>query len=180
MNPHSVGQNYIQTLNDFFKNPEAVRNYASRQKYYTCEEAKKFSLEPRSYAGIRTKSLYTFNRPLFDNLCQKIVLSIFDLSSYQSVNWVMNIYFHLQSSKDYVENTIHRDPVLYAGLVYLTPDIEEKYGTSLYDENHNLAKQIPNIYNSLVAYDASTLHGPSGFVDNRLTLTFFINKLEII
>ena len=176
----TIGQNFILQSDNFFDNPNEIREYALNQRFYSHEESKKLSAPAGSYAGVRTQEIHTFNRLFFDNLCQKIFSKVIDLTDVESLDWRVSAYFHLQNSDDFVENTIHKDQgVLYAGLIYLTPEIGEEFGTSLYDEDYKVAKTFLNKYNRLVVYDANINHGPSGFTDGRLTLTFFIKHLDI-
>ena len=175
-----IGKNYSETLNNFFDNPNIIREYALKQNFYSAEESRSFSISSGNYAGVRTKEIHLLDRVFFDSFCHRLFSNLIDLTDVSNINWVVSSYFHLQNSWDRVENTIHKDgDVMYAGLIYLTPGIDQQFGTSLYDDEMNLIKSFPNVYNTLSIYDANIYHGPSGFVDDRLTMTFFVKKLEI-
>lgn len=178
-----TGANDTLLLNNFFSDPELIREYALKQKYYSHQESKSFSSYSGKYTGRRTKEIYSFNPELFDVLCRDIFSKIIDLTNVEFINWKVSAYFHIQNSNDKVRNTIHTDNgILYAGLIYLTPNISESSGTSLYEKKwygYKVIEKFPNRYNSLVMYNASTYHGPSDFADDRLTLPFFIKGLEI-
>ncbi len=78
---------------------------------------------------------------------------------------------------------IHQDDdVLYAGLIYLTENSDESSGTSLYKKEngkYNLLYEFENKFNKMITYDATIPHGITKFVDDRLSLLFFIKDLKV-
>jgi hypothetical protein len=83
------------------------------------------------------------------------------------------------------ETWIHKDPSMWAGVLYLNPDAPIEAGTGLYKEvkeqEFELVDAIGNIYNRLILYRGDILHRSllSGFGNckrtGRLTQVFFFN-----
>ena len=98
----------------------------------------------------------------------------------------VSAYFSLLSSDDQASEipVIHQDnDVLYAGVIYLneSPDIHS--GTCLYKKengDYKLIHEFENVFNKMIIYDASIPHGTTKFVDDRLSIVFFVKELRVI
>ena len=107
-----------------------------------------------------------------------------DFSKVESCDWRVSSYFSIVNSNDNTEDiaVIHQDiDVLYAGVVYLSKNLDINSGTSLYKkENENYVEEyeFKNEFNKMIMYDASIPHGITKFVDGRLGLLFFIKDLQ--
>jgi hypothetical protein len=164
--------NYI-IIDNFFKNPDVVRERALSKEYIK-------SSKKTGWKGYRTN----INDVELVNYIKNKLIEIDD----KFKNLVINeIYFHysLESTKDelngnFAKNRLHRDETEWAGVVYLTPKPNKNSGTTIYNDNTNLEDIIDNVYNRYVFYDGKKLHGPQDtFGDSienaRFTLTIFAN-----
>ena len=48
------------------------------------------------------------------------------------------------------------------------------------DDEYKLIHEFKNVYNKMIMYDASTPHGTTKFVDDRLSIVFFVKELSVI
>jgi hypothetical protein len=177
----------VIVLDSFFEDPKSIFDIALKQKYYSINDnpndySKKS--EPISYLGSRTLSLKSILEQSIYNKIHKKILSTFTLNtphnSITSIDANISTLFHALFENDlYEEKNIHIDSVLYAGIVYLNERLEgDHYGTLL---NGVI---IPYKFNRLVLYRADIPHtAMNGYgkdvTDSRLTLNFFINKVNI-
>ena len=123
-------------VDNFYSNPDEVREFALSQDFY--------SPVPRTWPGSRTKELHLIDRIFFDQFCNKLFSLFFDLDS-STIDYVVNTSFQLVPPMDpdpmSPKNTgwVHFDEnTIFAGVVFLTPDIELNCGTSIFnlvDEN---------------------------------------------
>lgn len=192
-------------VDDFFDNPDVIRNLGlSLEKEQVGEQP-----------GLRSKQLWEIDGKLHNEILTKILSCYFD-TDYFNITWESsNMNFHENESfheaKTNIANKgwIHQDVDVMgsdqlAGLIYLTPDIDQDSGTSLYklkpdawikpiaEEKEDYLKhrakfdrklEFKNFYNRLVTYDTQEWHGASSYwsdpkKDNRMTLTFFIGGIQ--
>ena len=115
----------ITIVDDFYENPELVRDFALSQKFYP---------SIGSYPGQRTKQISDLNKNFFDNFCSKIVSLFYDLNTAR-VEWNVETTFQkigrLSKNKEskFNEGWIHYDPHVISGIIYLS---NESVGTNIY------------------------------------------------
>ena len=122
----------ITVLDNFYENPDLVRQFALSLDYHT-------SLEGR-WPGKRTSLLHEVNLSFFDTFCNKLFSLFYDLD-YIPVNY--NVSTNFQSISNYSENPdsklnggwIHRDiESVCSGVIYLNPNPQENTGTNIYSQ----------------------------------------------
>ena len=125
----------LTVVDDFFKNPDYIREFALKQEYLSSEGGK--------FPGERTREL----RHLDDNLRQRITQKIFAtfFRSYSSDQCQMDVWMYFQKILPYdhlVRNSIlnsgwiHRDRGYdLGGLIYLNPFSYTEAGTSFHRQN---------------------------------------------
>lgn len=112
----------------FFENPDRVRDYALQLEFYKSSDG--------AWPGKRTLDLKEISLDYYNYFCDKIysLLPEFDNDQY-----TLDLRFQLvetfENKKGSLKNRgiIHEDQCPYAGLVYLTPNIEKECGTSLFE-----------------------------------------------
>jgi len=175
--------NYLE-IENFFENPQLIIDLSKNLKFYTFDKHPDSSVVGR-YAGKRSLQLHNIFPELFESLCYGVISHLIDFSKVQSCDWRVSAYFSLVNSDDNIPEiqVIHQDnDVLYAGLIYLTKNSDGNSGTSLYKKEngkYNLLYEFKNKFNKMIMYDASIPHGISKFVDDRLSLLFFIKDLKV-
>ena len=195
-------------VDDFFDNAHAIMEYGK-------------SLEKDDLGGdkpgLRSKQLWEINPEFHNELIKKVLSIHFDLD-YVDVSWGLSqLSFHQNprsgdiKEEDGNKGFIHQDAIPerlkqtgsdneFAGLIYLTPDIDPDSGTSLWNlkpnsiitrsgetnVNEHNAKfteklRFQNFFNRLIAYDACEWHAANSYWSNgedRLTLAFFIGGIQ--
>jgi hypothetical protein len=173
--------NYIE-IENFFEDPKSIIDFSKNLEFYTFDKHPENSVG--RYAGKRTLQIHNILPEFFDKLCYDVISNLIDFSKVNSCDWRVSAYFSMINSEDCLEHikTIHKDvDVLYAGVIYLNKDLDIHSGTTLYDqidEKYIKKYEFTNKFNKMVIYDASIPHGITKFVDNRLTLLFFIKDLK--
>lgn len=170
-----IGQR-IFTIENYFDNVDDVRKHSL---------TKTFSLATKygpSYKGYKSPKLST-DIEIENNIISKLKTTLkSELSGVNVDMYRLEVYFQymLESTKDtfepsFEENPLHRDAGYqeYAGIVYLNPTVDTRYGTDVNGEF------VENIYNRFVCYPAHAWHGPSDmFGDSlenaRMTIVFFL------
>ena len=134
------------------------------------------------WRGHRSDLIHNINQVLFTRVFKKIVYSAFKK---QNFTYSIESYFHKISNKVTYnsEEVWHVDNGLFAGVIYLNPLPEEKTGTMLNIDDNII--NIENRFNRLLLYDANIRHAPVDWRARddhtmRLTLSFFIHRLEFI
>jgi hypothetical protein len=130
-------------VDDFYKNPDAVRKFALEQDF--CNRS-------NAWPGKRTKHLHEIDSHFFDTFCEKLFSLYYEFES--RVEWTVLTTFQLvppfssdeQSSKNL--GFVHRDNydkdglgIIYAGIIYLTPGINKNCGTSIFKMKKNLFRE---------------------------------------
>lgn len=136
---------YPFCVEGFYRNPNLVRDFALSQD---------FSMKSKYYPGTRTRPLDEFNRPFFDDFCNRLFSILFDFNT-QQAGWRVKTYFHLLPPldedsasgrntglvhTDYSDSGFHE----LAGVIYLTPDIELETGTSLFRRKRSFDIDVYN------------------------------------
>lgn len=169
-------------VNNFFKDPDFILQLTKTIEFYSFGEHPETSVG--KYAGKRSLQLHNLYPEFFESLCYGIVSHLVDFSKVESCDWRVSSYFSMVNSDDNVKDVevIHQDiDVLYAGVVYLSKNLDINSGTSLYkkeNENYIEEYEFKNEFNKMIMYDASIPHGITKFVDDRLSLLFFIKDLK--
>ena len=118
-------------INDFYDDPDAIRQFALAQKYTYCHEMKNISYV---FPGSRTKDIFELNPALYERVCKKLV-SVFHLTEHDLMRWAISTSFQIVG-EEYGSGLIHQDKnTIFAGVLYLTPDAPLDSGTSLFRKN---------------------------------------------
>lgn len=121
-------------VDDFYKNPDEVREWALSQKFEKRDGG--------GWPGKRTKYLSELNPKLFNAFVNKVSYLFYDFNSRPEMVEVQT-FFQITEPYDSDPNSIknmgwiHRDNMdvvdyNIAGVLYMTPDIEVEAGTSVY------------------------------------------------
>ena len=165
----------IRTKN-FFDNPYEIIEYSKSLKFYESDKSK----VNQGWPGLRTESLHIINPKLFSTVLQKI-LSYYFINEDYTVT--ARLYFHKSNKQTSLNfnkiSSIHTDfDTKIAGLIYLNEDNDINLGTTLYDKNNKETVIFSNSFNTMITYDANENHGPTSLEKDRLTMPFFIEKIE--
>src|SRR6056300_469891 len=194
---------YSVCVDDFFKNPDDIRNFGLSLEKKPDAEGK--------WPGKRSFILHDIDEKFANELILKVFSTYIDLK-YTSVRWKESqvMFQEISPFKNDIINKgwIHQDTGMQlAFIIYLTPDADPNAGTSLFrikkeillkgenvnvneynkaiSNNENLFQEITrysNIYNRMIAYDSREFHRANSFVtnsENRLTIVGFINGIEM-
>jgi hypothetical protein len=179
----------IFVVDDFYKDPYAIRDFALSQEYYR---------DLNYFKGQRSKSRY-----IDDN----IKLRFEEIIGQKITVWeehLMNGVFNVCSAEEPL--VYHCDNQTYAGIIYLNIDPPYESGTSLlankksgarhvnqisnfaecfsggfYDKTKfDVVDNIGNIFNRLIIFDSRSIHAASAYFgqklhDGRLTHLFFFD-----
>lgn len=124
-------------VDNFFSNPNLIKNWALKLNYKSDENG--------NWPGKRSENLFSLNKE-FSNILLLKIFSIYYNLNIESVKW-KDSYLGFQlinkfsNNKNSLKNIgwIHQDINFdLAGLIYLTPDIDLKCGTSLYNLKKNV------------------------------------------
>ena len=171
-------------VSNFFENPQDVVDFAQRCTYYPYAAHPLGGDSCGKYAGLRSHSLTRINLDFQNQVIQSIIHPHI-VKKYQRMDWRATMYFAKSNKSDEISSEssiqlIHKDPnIVKAGVIYLSKDIDPRSGTTLYNDKGKKIKEFKNKYNKMVLYDADINHSISKFVNNRLTLIYFIEELYI-
>ena len=163
-------------VDDFYENPDEVREYAMKQTFVS---------HPNNHKGKRTDTVH-----LFDGLKETFE----SLLGREIQNWTKygtNGCFQYCIGGDQL--VYHCDVQEYAAIVFLTPDAPPQTGTSFYRSKHThhltvsqeeipivfkggvldptefeMVDSVGNVYNRLVIFNANQIHSASCYFGNRL------------
>jgi hypothetical protein len=179
-------------VDDFYKDPDAVRQFALEQYYY----------DDQGYLGMRTRKQFFFDgiKERFEEIIGERITSWEDQ--------VMNGRF--QTCVAGTPLVYHCDDQRWAAMVYLTPDAPPACGTSFYRHRdtkilhkeqafkqggadlifnqktfldrspYELVDTVGNVYNRLVIFDGGLIHAASDYfgwdiASSRLFHMYFFN-----
>jgi len=167
-------------VNNFFNNPNKIVQYSKTLEYQKSDWVEK----DREWPGVRTKSINYFNFDLFKFIFLKTLSYYYSNSELINLKIKGKAFFSKTTSEDkslYKRNEeIHKDKgSLLAGVIFLNNKNDFKTGTTVFDDKLNIKLKVSNLFNSMVCYDANEYHGPSNLTKNRLTISFFIDTLNI-
>lgn len=127
----------VTIVENFYDDPDAVRTFALSQKYKYREQIKGADYV---FPGCRTKDISLINKPLFDNVCKKII-SLFHNAEHDYMQWVIATSFQSVSA-EYGKGVIHTDQnTVFAAVLYLTPNAPLDSGTSLFKPNSSFDEE---------------------------------------
>ena len=185
----------LSVVDNFFDNPDDIRDYALSLKYHSDEKG--------SYPSLRTDKIHKFNEPLFDMVCRKILSVYYEFHELTHISWNTNMSFQ-KVDQSFRSGWIHKDtPAILSCIIYLNPKPSKNSGTSIYklkngvlvqDESLDKIKKdaylgkikikeaegarvknnsqydevikVSNSYNRLVMFDSSEHHGALDFFGN--------------
>ena len=196
----------VTILDNFFENPDAVREFALAQQYFPSEDGR--------WPGLRTAPLHTINTKFFNHFCRRVLTLFYDEPNPAHHSYVCFQKVPTGSEKGW----IHIDDNIITALVYLNLKSNYSSGTSIYklknhvsylDPDHNLVKidyykgkcdakksaesrelnnsnfdetiKVSNVYNRLLAFDSSMWHAAQDFDtddEDRITLIAFFDKVN--
>ena len=174
---YAEAQNTLWIVDDFYSKPNEIRQFALEQDYHIGGIG-------RGYIGNRTHQQF-----LFPGLKERFE-SIMGRKITRWEDWGMNGRFQYCWSGQ--PQVWHNDCQMWGGMIYLTPNAPYDYGTSLYANKDNKARNykmegwnsawqdVPgdphldgspfevvdvsgNVFNRLVIFDASNIHASSGY-----------------
>jgi len=128
----------VVIVDNFFKNPNKVRNFALHQEFKRDEKS--------NYPGLRTDCLSVIEPSLHNEFLKKFFSIYYDFQ-FEEVNWTVEAKFQ-KTGDNFESGWIHHDGDSYsnnkvAGIIYLTPNAPLQSGTSIYKEKNNVL--IPSI-----------------------------------
>jgi len=169
----------IIVIDDFFKDPDSIMEFANQQVFVEND----FEKTKSYWQGLRTKELHSIDIHRTNKITNEFFDRIFINQYKLTYKWKALFCFHrLSSLEKFNYKWIHTDSSsVYAGVVYLSKNPVENSGTFIIKNNKVIP--IENIYNRLLLYKSNYIHSPmSGFGEDensRLTLTMFINAISI-
>ena len=120
----------ITVVDNFYENPDEVREFALSQQFEFCHEIKDIAY---TFPGSRTKDLSIIHPELFEKVCHKLT-SLFHNFEHDVLRWQITTCFQ-SVTKDFEKGVIHHDAnTVFAAVLYLTPDPSKDSGTTLYKE----------------------------------------------
>jgi len=120
----------ITCIDDFYSNPNEVREFALSQKFYHARD---------NFPGKRTDRLDLISESFFNSFCERL-FSIFFEFKREDIAWTISTYFQkiepfdTNQKSPLNEGWVHNDgsKVIAAGVVYLNPLTNGDAGTSFY------------------------------------------------
>jgi hypothetical protein len=121
----------ITILDNFFDNPDKIRDYELSLEYEKNPEGR--------WPGVRSKPIHEINPLLFNELCRRVLSIYFDLEQISSgISWQASIQFQ-KVDKSYVSGWVHTDhPSVITAIVYLNKNPNINSGTSMYKLKNNI------------------------------------------
>jgi hypothetical protein len=152
-------------VDNFYSDPDKIREFALSLDYDQSPDG--------SWPGKRSPELCDVDRNFFDQFCMKIFSLYFDLE-HVHINYVVSTRFQIitpfDNKKESPKNTgwVHFDHDPFAGIIYLTPNIDKDCGTSLYEVTdaeklNDSARDDFYLHGIDNNYDSQILNSNSGF-----------------
>jgi hypothetical protein len=128
----------VVVVDNFFKEPDKVRNFALHQEFKRGEKS--------NYPGLRTDCLSVIEPNLHNEFLKKFFSIYYDFQ-FEEVNWIVEARFQ-KTDNSFDNGWVHRDGDSYfnnkvAGIIYLSPNAPLQSGTSIYKTKNNVL--IPSI-----------------------------------
>ena len=187
----------VTIIENFYENPDAIREFALAQKYTFCHEIENIQY---SFPGSRTADISTLDSALFEKICTKLV-SVYHNAEHDYMRWAITTSFQSVAA-EYGHGVIHTDHnTIFAAVLYLTPDAPLNGGTSLFKKNKNFDESqylqaledndarfktgkikmdtayhsmfdeivtVNNVYNTLIIYEGRHFHAANQFFGKTL------------
>ena len=187
----------VTVINDFYDNPDAIRQFALAQKYKFRHEEEGLDYV---YPGCRTQDLLSLDSKL-QALVVKKLISIFHIAEHDVMRWSVSSSFQ-SVSEIYKQGLIHIDNrSIFAGVLYLTPNAPLDAGTSIYRKNATFSQEkyqqacdandvrfkngdivmdtgfhrmfdevirVNNVYNTLILFEGDDFHAANNFFGSTL------------
>ena len=139
----------ITIMDNFFVNPDKVRNFALHQEYFGSENYGNFS-------GKRTKHISELDIDFHNEFIKKFFSIYYDYE-FEQLTWEVEAYFQITSGEREC-GWVHTDNIgesqsIAAGIIYLTPNAPLNSGTSIYKVKDNVL--VPSICGQ-TKYDFNT------------------------
>jgi len=167
-------------IDNFFDNPDYIVDYSKSLDYKKSD----MRTEGNFWPGERSESIEKYDKDLFNFIVEKILSSYYNFNFEKVLFEGANIYFHRIPSDMALLNSTHNDTgKVLAAVIYLNKDNSIKTGTTICDKNGKSKVIVGNYFNTMVSYDATKLHTPTGYdvsSDFRLTISAFIENIKIL
>jgi hypothetical protein len=117
-------------VDEFYSDPDKIREFALSQTYYPSDTGK--------YPGSRTLGLQILDEKFYNSFCQKLFSLFFNLEQ-TAVKYQVGTSFQLIESMHHDPTSLKNlgwvhldDNVVFAGVIFLTPNIDLNCGTSIF------------------------------------------------
>jgi len=161
----------ITVVDNFFKDPDAVRNFALSQEFRRPELA--------TWPGKRSKMLVDIDTEFYNNFLAKVLNLFFDISR-DNLRCQVHAFFQSIPEK-YQEGWTHLDiGTTFTGVVYLTPDAPLDAGTTLSVDTTDdpiVNQEIKAKYYSDIAVDLDEYYKAREENNNRFIKTTEISNV---
>jgi len=158
--------------NNFFKNPDSVVEYAKTLDYHKAKDY-------QNWPGVRTENMHIIDNTFFANVMLDILKPKYGINVRFNNSY---LHFHKIRPGDTAKVSFHKDEDFdMAAVIYLSKDVDIDNGTTLFNKDGNKQVVVSNHYNSMILYNAKTLHGATKmkFDTNRLTLVAFFSDIKV-
>jgi hypothetical protein len=117
-------------VDNFYSDPDRIREWALSLDF--------IDVEDKTSPGLRTQMLHLIDRDFFDEFCKKLFSIFFDLEN-TDIKYRVQTSFQLVESMSPDPNSpknqgwVHFDTnTIFAGVIFLTPEIDLNCGTSIF------------------------------------------------
>lgn len=179
-------------IDNALRDPDHYVNLSKQINYFYSEKSvsendvkleSPFSQIPHGgWRGYRSKLLHEIDESLFQKTFNEIFFKLFENFKF-NYEYLVQSHLHFFPETIETKSTWHKDQsTIFAGVIYLNKNPPKSSGTTLRINNEEV--EVDNVYNRLVVYNSQIEHTPTRpfgkkIDDMRLTLTFFVDKLNI-
>lgn len=172
----------ILILNNFLQNPNLFIDLAS-----------KISFRKRShfeyFEGVRSNPLHEIDKEVHAKICNEIIFNYFGNYNFE---YNASVFLHKTYKTDtldtqWINDKIHQDNAILAGIIFLSPNAPIDAGTQTYKNIEGTFYPdvvMGNEFNRLILYPANEFHSATNFFgdekNSRLVLLFFLNQIATI
>ena len=166
-------------IDSFFEDPWKIIEFSKTLEYGGPSKTE-------YWRGLRTTNLKDIDLQFFTGTAQKILYSYFETQYNYGVDGNMCFHRYGESGAGGLDDAfdVHTDRNYYSAIIYLTPNVPMDNGTQLYRKVDG--EYVPDVvyhnkFNRLIMFPGNIPHSAmkvNGGNDDRLTLLFFIDKLE--
>lgn len=181
-------------IDNFFSEQELTELLTDAEKYpyYQKEEHPGWASSngKANFLGVRTENLLTLDferyRIIVDKIIGKAIQTTFGVMPKKlQLGWTSQVYFHKLDNQfgpedDFDPKWFHQDTfAVYAGVVYLGKKPVAGTGTVIRPLDGGSDIVVENTFNRLAIYNGQLVHSVQNGSPDRLTLTCFIDELNI-